>query len=225
MGLNDGWFVDPGLQRQALLVLARFYYETPFHKAYQPMSPQHEALFASYTETVTRLEREDPSFASDLALIRAFAETTDLDIEIDASHTIRDGVPSIGGGFTIDQAGAPLHEQGFVIPPYLSYERYVSDPTENTTSVLAAEYAALIAAMEFLLSVHHDPKKLRLSVKTDSNILVEHMNFRGLVRRPHLVPIHERVRHLSQQFGSVRVEKIPRDQNGRAHELAVAHRP
>jgi ribonuclease HI len=85
---------------------------------------------------------------------------------------------------------------------------------ETTNNV--AEYTAAILGLERASELGADEVTLR----SDSQLLVNQLTGRYRVRTEHLVPLHRRVRDLAQRFSRVRFEHIPRERNGEADRLA-----
>ncbi len=89
--------------------------------------------------------------------------------------------------------------------------RYIGIKTNNE-----AEYYALIAALDFALA--HGIR--RLTVRSDSELLVRQMQGRYKVRHPKLRPLFEQATKLARQLEYFSVEHIPRELNSAADALA-----
>lgn len=93
----------------------------------------------------------------------------------------------------------------------------VSETIGVTTSNVA-EYRALIAALE---AAARFPAR-RIRVRADSQLLVRQIEGRYRVRKPHLVPLHDRVRALLASYDEVDVAHVPRELNTEADALVNA---
>jgi ribonuclease HI len=83
--------------------------------------------------------------------------------------------------------------------------------TNNT-----AEYRGLIAALQW--AVEHDLKSL--TVRGDSQLIVEQMRGNYKVKHEGLKPLYLQARMLVMQIGDVRFEYVPREQNKDADRLS-----
>ena len=79
-----------------------------------------------------------------------------------------------------------------------------------------AEYRGLIAALQW--AVEHDVKQI--TVKGDSQLIVEQMRGNYKVKNEGLKPLYLQARMLVMQIGDVRFEHVPRDQNKDADRLS-----
>ena len=82
-----------------------------------------------------------------------------------------------------------------------------------------AEYRTLIAGLErafdWALRAGRDPRRLHLTVATDSKLVVEQILGRWKVRHPGLQPLCDGARALLHQFGSYEIRWQPREQTVR----------
>jgi ribonuclease HI len=85
---------------------------------------------------------------------------------------------------------------------------------EATNNV--AEYTAAILGLERAAELGADEVTLR----SDSQLLVNKLTGRYRVRTDHLVPLHRRLRELARGFRTVRFEHVPRALNTEADRLA-----
>jgi ribonuclease HI len=85
---------------------------------------------------------------------------------------------------------------------------------EATNNV--AEYTAAILGLERAAELGADEVTLR----SDSQLLVNQLTGRYRVRTDHLVPLHRRLRELARGFRTVRFEHVPRARNTEADRLA-----
>ncbi|HET9705474.1 MAG TPA: ribonuclease HI family protein [Vicinamibacterales bacterium] len=79
-----------------------------------------------------------------------------------------------------------------------------------------AEYHGLIAALQW--AVEHDVKQI--TVKGDSQLIVEQMRGNYKVKNEGLKPLYLQARMLVMQIGDVRFEHVPREQNKDADRLS-----
>jgi ribonuclease HI len=79
-----------------------------------------------------------------------------------------------------------------------------------------AEYYALLAALDYATT--HGITALR--VRSDSELLVRHMQGRYKVKSADLKPLYERAQKLSRQLAYFVIEHVPREKNGDADALA-----
>lgn len=79
-----------------------------------------------------------------------------------------------------------------------------------------AEYLATLAGLR--LAADHGAR--RVTVRTDSRLLVEQMNGRFKVKNPTLQRLHQEVRELARGFDRVEYEHVPREENAAADALA-----
>jgi ribonuclease HI len=87
---------------------------------------------------------------------------------------------------------------------------------ETTNNV--AEYTAVILGLERAAALG----ALEVTVRTDSQLLVQQLAGRYRVRAAHLQPLFRRVRELAASFDRVRFEHVPRAANAEADRLANA---
>lgn len=107
-------------------------------------------------------------------------------------------------------------EAGFGVVLQIGEERreiagFLGRTTNNT-----AEYAALVAALTYARRRGLD----RLTLYSDSQLLVRQLEGSYRVKAPHLVPIFLRALRLRRAIGRVRIEHVPRAQNREADLLA-----
>jgi ribonuclease HI len=81
-----------------------------------------------------------------------------------------------------------------------------------------AEYTAVILGLERASELGADEVTLR----SDSQLLVNQLTGRYRVRTEHLRPLHARALGLTTRFRSLRIEHVPRERNGDADRLANA---
>ena len=79
-----------------------------------------------------------------------------------------------------------------------------------------AEYQAVILGLEMAA----DFKPRRLTIRSDSELLVRQLAGQYKVKAPHLKPMHRQALRLLEPFESVEIERIPRKENTEADALA-----
>lgn len=85
---------------------------------------------------------------------------------------------------------------------------------EATNNV--AEYTAAIRGLERASELGADDVTLR----SDSQLLINQLSGRYRVKTPHLVPLHRRARALAAGFPTIRFEHVRREHNAEADRLA-----
>jgi ribonuclease HI len=85
---------------------------------------------------------------------------------------------------------------------------------ETTNNV--AEYTAAIRGLERAAELG----ALEVTLRSDSQLLVNQLTGRYRVRTAHLVPLYERARALARRFRRIRFEHVPRERNSEADRLA-----
>ena len=79
-----------------------------------------------------------------------------------------------------------------------------------------AEYQAVILGLEMATAL----KPKRLTIRSDSELMVRQLAGEYRIKAPHLKPLYQQVRRLLEPFESVEIEHIPRQQNAEADKLA-----
>jgi ribonuclease HI len=79
-----------------------------------------------------------------------------------------------------------------------------------------AEYQAVILGLEMAAEL----KPRRLTIRSDSELLVRQVAGEYRVKAPHLKPLYNQVRRLLEPFESVEIQHIPRTQNTEADKLS-----
>jgi len=95
--------------------------------------------------------------------------------------------------------------------PVREVSRGIGEATNNI-----AEYLALVYALQEALLLGLE----KVSVKSDSELLVKQLSGTYKVRQPHLRLFHDLAVHLKAGFNSCSIEHIPRSRNARADSLA-----
>lgn len=103
---------------------------------------------------------------------------------------------------------------------------YVTTPDGSVVSEIAggigratnnvAEYTAAIRGLERAAELGASDVTLR----SDSQLLIEQLARRYRVRTPHLKPLHEQVMRLASRFDTIRFEHVRREANVEADRLA-----
>jgi ribonuclease HI len=96
--------------------------------------------------------------------------------------------------------------------------RVVSETAEGIgrTTNNVAEYTAAIRGLERAAELGATDVTLR----SDSQLLIEQLAGRYRVRTPHLRPLHEQVMRLASRFDRIRFEHVRREANVEADRLA-----
>jgi len=94
----------------------------------------------------------------------------------------------------------------------LAGKPYSKEATNNT-----AEYTAYIAALTKAEELGLTSEQIE--VRSDSQLLVNQLNDKYKVRKPHLVILHKRATKLGKQFSKLNVKWIPREENEEADNL------
>ncbi len=81
-----------------------------------------------------------------------------------------------------------------------------------------AEYRALIMALEYAARL----KAVHLTVRTDSQLVAQHIKGNYRVRNPRLIPLYQQAMRLLSSFETYSVDYIPRSLNTEADALANA---
>ncbi len=97
--------------------------------------------------------------------------------------------------------------------PKVRVSSYIGRATNNQ-----AEYRALIMALEYAARL----KAIHLTIRTDSQLMAEHINGNYRVRNPRLIPLYQQAMRLLSSFETYSVDYIPRSLNTEADALANA---
>jgi len=97
--------------------------------------------------------------------------------------------------------------------PTVRVSSYIGRATNNQ-----AEYRALIMALEYAARL----KAVHLTIKTDSQLIAEHIKGNYRVRTPRLIPLYQQAMRLLSSFETYSVDYIPRFLNTEADALANA---
>ncbi|MCL2339326.1 MAG: ribonuclease HI family protein, partial [Actinomycetia bacterium] len=125
-----------------------------------------------------------------------------------------------GIGFYLQAVGEPGQDRsqpadvaGALLTPLASGGWYLGPATNNQ-----AEYQALIWALQNAreFQVRH------LSIRMDSELVVRQLTGQYQVKNPGIKPFYNEAQRLLQQFASVEIIQVPREQNSIADQLANA---
>jgi probable phosphoglycerate mutase len=92
-----------------------------------------------------------------------------------------------------------------------AFSEYLGEATNN-----AAEYQALLAALEYALNNHY----LRIHVQTDSELLARQIEGVYKVKSPALKPLRQRAQQMIARLEQFSIQHVPREQNHEADQLA-----
>jgi ribonuclease HI len=99
---------------------------------------------------------------------------------------------------------------GFVVYDDARQELYRYGAPIGTHTNNYAEYMALIEALSYLVSVHHERMA---TIYSDSQLIVRQMNGQYRVKDPTLVSLHRKARQLTKQIHGLHITHIQRDEN------------
>ena len=93
------------------------------------------------------------------------------------------------------------------------------DPRDGPTSNNVAEYAALIAALEYLLTKRWQNR--RIEIRGDSKLVIQQCRGEWEVKSGRYAPYAHRAQELLKQFPNVTFQWVPRAENQVADELSM----
>lgn len=111
--------------------------------------------------------------------------------------------PAAIGYIVDDEAGVRLAEHAEAI---------------GTNSAAEAEYRALLAG----LARAHELGLARIAARSDSRLLIAHVNGERNIRNPRLLELEADIADLRMRIGTVLFEWIPATANGEAHQLVAS---
>jgi ribonuclease HI len=94
----------------------------------------------------------------------------------------------------------------------LAGEPFSSDSTNNV-----AEYVALTRALEWL--VENDFTSDKIQIKTDSQLIVNHLRGIYKVKAKRIIPLYKKVLLLKSKFHDIQIQWVPREKNKEADML------
>lgn len=122
-------------------------------------------------------------------------------VHIDGGARGNPGPAGVGVVLTDADDGTPLHEAGY----------YIGRATNNV-----AEYQGLLRSLKLAAAM----QAKRLTVRSDSQLLVRQLNGEYRVKSADLKPLYEKACGLLRRFEHTEIEHVRREQNARADELA-----
>jgi ribonuclease HI len=128
------------------------------------------------------------------------ADPGHLIVSCDGASRGNPGPAGIGAQVT-DEGGAILGEVA----------RGIGETTNNV-----AEYTAVIEG----LALAEELGAKAVTLRSDSQLLINQLTGRYRVKSEHLQPLHRRVRSLAAGFERISFEHVPREQNSAADALA-----
>jgi ribonuclease HI len=128
------------------------------------------------------------------------ADPGHLIVSCDGASRGNPGPAGIGAQVT-DERGAILGE----------IARGIGETTNNV-----AEYTAVIEGLELA----HELGAKTVTLRSDSQLLINQLAGRYRVKSEHLQPLHRRARSLGAGFERISFEHVPREQNSAADTLA-----
>ncbi len=105
--------------------------------------------------------------------------------------------------------GAPVTDEGGALLGEVA--RGIGETTNNV-----AEYTAVIEG----LALAEELGAKAVTLRSDSQLLINQLTGRYRVKSEHLQPLHRRVRSLAAGFERISFEHVPREQNSAADALA-----
>lgn len=90
--------------------------------------------------------------------------------------------------------------------------------TIGTTSAAEAEYRALAAGLTRAVALGLD----RVTARSDSRLLIAHVNGERHIRNPRLLELEADITDLRMRIGTVLFEWIPASANAEAHRLVAS---
>jgi|GEM_PF-977686 len=132
-------------------------------------------------------------------------------------------IPNVSGiAFTVHGDSQLLHEEAKYLGPTIELPRLKDDPADYQPETVEAtnntvEYMALIAALEYLLEQELYAKEIQ--IRSDSQMVVHQVNLTSATRAPHLIRLRNCAIQLMDQFDTIFLVHIPREQNTHADML------
>jgi ribonuclease HI len=127
-------------------------------------------------------------------------------VYFDGACETREGVRIAAFGYTVEGPGVHYEDWGLAVPP---------DHPHATNNV--AEYAGAIGALEWLAGEGYTGELVLIG---DSQLVIRQFTGEYAVRKPHLLPYHERLAQLCSRFRNVEFRWVRREENRRADELS-----
>jgi ribonuclease HI len=114
--------------------------------------------------------------------------------------------PAAIGVVVCDEKGATVKK----------YSEYLGEKTNNE-----AEYEAVIFALKKVKALYGKGKVkgMKLEIRSDSELMVKHLNHEYKIEQEHLQKLFMQVWNLMLDFGEVRFVHVPRERNKEADRL------
>lgn len=209
------------LFKQSLLALARQYYGVPYDAKKLPMPEELSAIYHEFLTASAGLSEVDKDFSQSLETIRLlygrqfYAINIDGGVRLPAPH--RKGASA--AAFVLYDGDKPIHKNAFSIPSYYKEDGSYDNETGTPVTSHMAEYEALNTCLRTLIHTNINVNRIRLQVRTDSQVLHSQLNGKSRNRTPHLSRLMHESRYLMSQFEHVDLLHIPREENEFANEL------
>lgn len=207
-----------------MLALAKEYYTIPHDVDRLPVRESLSRNYPEFLELSNQFCEEDDDFKERFELIRRLHGRKHLECNIDGG--VRYAQPHLpaaaASSYVIYSKGEIIQKDVFTIPPYISEEgTYHLEPQPNSTIVSShiTEYEALNTCLRVLINTRMDVFRIRITLRTDSEVLYNQLKGVSRNRTEHLSRLMQESRYLMSQFESVDLIKIPREKNEYANQL------
>lgn len=144
-----------------------------------------------------------------------------IEVYVDASAKDHDSpaLPNrVSVSLIVQEDGKTLYERADYIGSYIALTVHDKPITFDIT-VNVAEYIALIRALEFI--VDNDVKG-NVTIYSDSQLVVNQVNFVSSARAPKLIVLRDYARRLMERIRGIQVVHLSREDNSSADALARA---
>lgn len=180
----------------------------PVSEEYLEYSMQLQGLIANYRE-----ETGDDSVDKMIASIKKYEGKRHLTVHFDGGVLRQDGINKcVAHAFAVLEGDTVLAEHVFRGALVIDDQgNAATEGTNMTTNV--AEYAAMFAALEYLLVSVDDYERLDLDIYTDSMNVYTQLSSIARSRSPLSQHLRERGTFLLSRFHSYRLHSIPRKKN------------
>lgn len=219
--------MDIAINREMALDLVR-YYMRKLHETerIQPLTTKQLETWIIARDNLTSLVLQLKLNGEDIdALLESVRKELNIQysykqvlVRVDGAARGNDNpdVDNLSGiAFSVYGDGVKLHSEAECIGSFVDI---VKEDTGEVSKVSAtnnvAEYLALIKGLQFLLNNNiNAPDVLFLS---DSNVVVQQVNFTNATRAPHLISLRNQALRLIAMFPNFRIEHVSREEN---HEV------
>lgn len=209
------------LFKQSLLALARQYYGVPYDAKKLPMPEELSNVYHEFLSASKGLSELDKDFARSLETIRLLYGRQFYTLNIDGG--VRLPTPSKDGAaaaaFVLFENEQPIHKNAFPIPSYYQEDGSYHESEGTPITSHMAEYEALNTCLRTLIHTNVSVNRIRLQVRTDSQVLHSQLKGKSRNRTPHLSRLMHESRYLMSQFEHVDILHVPREENELANEL------